>query len=382
MEELIIESEADLLALCQQIATSDLIAIDTEFMREKTYTAKLCLLQIATEQLIACVDPLALPSLDPLLDLLYQQHRVKILHSARQDLEIFFDLRGELPRPIFDTQIAATLLGYGDQLGYANLVYAMVGKTVDKEHVRTDWSRRPLGAAQLQYAMNDVRYLIPIYRMQQQRLVENGRDNWLQKDFEKLTEVGLYAPDPAQLWKRVKGTKNLKRNHLVVLQQLAIWREQMARQTNRPRKWIVPDDLLLDVARFAPATVEDLEKLRSWNTQFKKLADDILLQVKNARMIPEQQWPQKEIKPSLTDEQDAIVDLLMAIVRQCAIENDVTPAVLTNRKELESLVLGQRGGNIDSGWRYELAGHKLIRLLNGELSVSVYGNKLQISDQK
>jgi len=382
MEELFIDTEQELKNLCQQVEKSEVIAIDTEFLREKTFYAQLCLLQIATEDVIACIDPLAISTLDPLFELFYQPNRIKILHSARQDLEIFFDLRGEIPTPIFDTQIAATLLGYGDQIGYANLVTDMLGITIDKDYARTDWTRRPLEAAQLQYAMNDVRYLITMYHQQVQLLTQTGRETWLQEDFAKLADINLYSPKPEQLWTRIKATKNLKRSQLVVLQQLAIWREQTARQANRPRKWIVSDDVLLDVARRSPHTVADLEKIHGWNNQIRKFTDDILKAVEQAKTIPESRWPSKKSISKLSPEQEAVVDLLMAVVKACAMENAVTSTLLATRKDLELLVAGNREASICSGWRFELAGKKLIQMLNGELSVTVHGDKLNILENK
>ena len=224
MRTLFVNDESTLAELCQLIASSDVVAMDTEFMRERTYYAQLCLIQLATDEVIACVDPLAIDDLNPLLDLLYEPKRLKILHAARQDLEIFFDLRGDVPRPVYDTQIAATLLGHGDQLGYAKLVKAMLSVNVDKDHSRTDWSKRPLDDAQIKYAENDVRHLIPMYRMQMKQLTKLGRESWLQADFDNLTDKNLYAPQKENLWKRIKGTRILKRNQLAIIQQLAVWR--------------------------------------------------------------------------------------------------------------------------------------------------------------
>jgi len=380
MEEWYVDSQDKLSSLCSRIKSSDVIAIDTEFLREKTYYAQLCLIQVATDDILACVDPLTISNLDPLLDVFYDPVRTKILHSARQDLEIFFDLKGELPKPIFDTQIAATLLGYGDQIGYAGLVKAMLSKTIEKEHARTDWSQRPLDDAQIHYALNDVRYLISMYRTQKQRLSEKGRALWLQPDFDNLTDNKLYAPDPNHLWKRVKGTRILKRGQLTVLQQLTIWREQRAREFNRPRKWVLPDDVLVDIARRCPGTADALQKIRGWNNYISKYAEEIMAVVKNAKSIPESHWPVSERATTLTAEQEAIVDLLMGVVRTRAVENDVTPAVLVTRKELENLVSGDRNVNVLKGWRNELVGSELLNCLEGKKSISIAGYRLAISD--
>ena len=380
MEELFVDSQDDLSKLCSLIEASDVIAIDTEFLREKTYYAQLCLIQVATDDVIACVDPLSITNLDPLLDLLYQPNRLKVLHSARQDLEIFYDLKGELPKPIFDTQIAATLLGYGDQLGYANLVKSMMSISVDKEHARTDWSKRPLDDAQIHYAMNDVRYLIPIYHQQHQRLVEMGREQWLQTDFDGLTDKRLYSPEPVQLWKRVKGTRTLKRGQLAVLQQLSIWREQRAKEWNRPRKWVLPDDVLVDIARRCPGSMEALEKIRGWSNYIKKSANEILKLIEKAKSLPESQWPVAERAKPLTVQQEALVDLLMSVIRVRALENDVTPAVLVTRKELENLVLGERNLAVLSGWRQELVGRELLDFIDGNKLISIKNQKIVITD--
>ncbi|WP_455208326.1 ribonuclease D [Kaarinaea lacus] len=380
MQELYVDTQDKLSNLCSLIESSDVIAIDTEFLREKTYYAQLCLIQIATDNLLACVDPLTISNLDPLLELLYQAHRVKVLHSARQDLEIFFDLKGELPKPVFDTQIAATLLGHGDQVGYANLVKAMLSKSIDKEHARTDWGQRPLEEAQIHYALNDVRYLIPIYRQQQKMLSEKGRVQWLQSDFDSLTDISLYAPHPEQLWKRVKGTRILKRGQLAVLQQLTMWREQRAKDSNRPRKWVLPDEVLVDIARRCPGSMDALEKIRGWNNFIKKHASDILSIIAHAKSLPESQWPVADHAIPLTTEQEAIVDLLMSVVRMRALENDVTPAVLVTRKELENLVVGERNINVLSGWRREFVGEELLQFLDGKKLISISDHKLAISN--
>jgi ribonuclease D len=371
MEERFVDTQEQLADLCRELADCDVVAIDTEFLREKTYYAQLCLIQIATEDMIACVDPLNIDDLSPFLDVLYEPQRTKVLHSARQDLEIFFDWRGEVPKPIFDTQVAATLLGYGDQLGYAKLVKAMLGHSVDKEHTRTDWSRRPLEDAQVHYAMDDVRFLIPIYREQLRRLRQRGREGWLQEDFDKLTDNRLYLPHPEDLWRRIKGGRTLKPRQLVVLQQLAIWREQQARALNRPRKWLMSDDVIVDIARRGPGSPEALEKIRGCNSFIKNSAADILDTVNAAKSLPEPQWPVLERVATLTVQQEAMVDVLMSIVRVRAQENDVTPAVLVTRKELEHLVLDRDHGAVVTGWRYELVGKELLECLEGKRMITI-----------
>ena len=378
MQTLFVDNETKLADLCQLLAKSDVVAIDTEFMREKTYYAQLCLVQLATDDFIACVDPLALEDLGPLLELLYQPQRLKILHAARQDLEIFFDLTGEVPKPVYDTQIAATLLGHGDQLGYAKLVKAMMNVNIDKDHSRTNWSKRPLDEAQIVYAENDVRYLIPMYRDQMKKLSELGRESWLQADFDNLTDLKLYAPQKDNLWKRIKGTRILKRNQLAVIQQLAIWREEKAIKSDCPRKWVVPDDAMIDLARRMPNTVDAMEQLRSWKSYLKKYADELLTLIKTASQLPESEWPSQARNNHLSVKEEALVDFLMGIVRLRAIANDVTPTVLATRKDLERLVLHETDIAVLTGWRKELVGQDLAQFLNGEKTIRIEKDEISL----
>ena len=214
------------------------------------------------------------------------------------------------------------------------------------------------------------------------QLTEKGREQWLQADFDNLVDVQLYAPQQDQLWRRVKGTKILKRGQLAVLQQLAIWRESRAKDSNRPRKWILPDDVLVDIARRCPSTLEALEKNRGWSNYIKKYAQDILQIVAKAKAIPEALWPDAGRSKPLTVDQEALVDLLMSIVKIRARENDVTPAALITRKELENLVLGERNLEVLTGWRLALIGQELLDCLDGNKTVSVQHHKIVINDSE
>lgn len=372
MQEMFVDTEAGLLDLCELLRDQPVLALDTEFLREKTYYAKLCLLQVASEDVVACVDPLALNNLDPLLEILYDPTVTKVLHSARQDLEIFFDLRGDLPRPIFDSQVAATLLGFGDQIGYANLVRQMLGVELDKLATRTDWSQRPLDEEQLHYAADDVRYLFIIYHQQVEALNNKGRMDWLQEDFKALTDLTTYASLESELWRRVKGTQKLKGVQFAILRGLAIWREQRAQASNRPRRWIIKDEVLCDIARRGPQDLAGLEKIRDLESRFIKQQGEIILKViKDAKNTPPEGWPVRPEGKRLTAAQDALVDMLMAVLRTRGAENEVSPALLANRKELEALVLGSNDSPILHGWRGELAGHDLQAVLAGQKFLAV-----------
>ena len=247
----LIQDDAALRALCARLAGADWIALDTEFMRVRTYSARLCLIQVATPEVIACIDPLAV-NIDPLLDLLYEPRTLKVLHATRQDLEVFFDIRQAVPAPVFDTQIAAALTGYDDQIGYSALVEKITGQRLPKVNQRADWAARPLTPELLAYAADDVRYLCEVYRHLEQKLVALGRRAWLAEECAAQTDVKLYRNDPELAWQRLKQGKTLAPTQQPLLAQLAAWRERVAQQKNLPRGWVVPDPALVDIARAQP----------------------------------------------------------------------------------------------------------------------------------
>lgn len=381
-EEIFVNTQSALEQLCDRLRGQPVLALDTEFLRERTYHAQLCLLQVAGEGIIACVDPLAIEDLGPLLDIIYDPSVVKVMHSARQDMEIFFDLRGDLPRPLFDSQIAATLMGFGEQVGYANLVKGLLGIELDKMHTRTDWTQRPLDDAQLKYAADDVRYLFEIYEHQTRTLVEKGRGDWLQEDFDELTNIETYSPPDNSLWQRVKGKQKLKGVQLAILRDLSIWREERARKINRPRRWVLKDDVLVDIARFAPRDITGLEKIRGLEAKtIQNQGRAILSVIQQARESDKETWPKLKQWKRLTSSQDALVDILMAVLRLRGAEQEVSPTLLANRKELESLVLGETDSPVLHGWRGELVGHELQAVLAGERVLKVIDGKLVLSNR-
>jgi ribonuclease D len=372
-----IDSAPDLARFCLQLAGSEWIALDTEFLREKTYYPKLCLLQIATPDSVACIDPLALDSLDPILDLVFDPGITKVMHSARQDMEIFYHLRGAAPGPVFDTQIAALLLGYPDQIGYGNLVSEVLNVNLEKLHTRADWSVRPLTQDQIGYAADDVIYLVDVYRNLRERLVERGRLEWLEEDFARLSSDALYSNSPEDAWLRVKGGNRLKGAALAVLQALAGWRETLAQQRDRPRGWILRDDALLEIARHRPASLDALGRIRGVQESFVRHNGEQVIGLVAAagkqRPIP---LPDAGSRLQLTPAQDALVDVMSAVVRLSGAEHAINPAVLATRKQLERLVSADADVEILHGWRRKLVGERLQALLAGELSLSVRDGKL------
>lgn len=277
MDERYIDTPQALIELCALLHESPWIALDTEFIREKTYYPRLCLIQIANEETLACVDPLALDDLKPLLDVLCDSSILKVLHSAHQDLEIFFHLRGAVPSPVFDTQIAAARLGYGEHLSYATLVEKRLGIALDKSQTRSDWSRRPLNPAQLHYATDDVRYLRQVYRRLRAELENRGELAPLTKDCEPLCDPDRYRVQPHQAWRRIKAARRLQGMQRSVLRALAAWRENHAATVDRPRRWILRDETLLELARRMPADPESLRQIRGLDPSRLQQHGEILL---------------------------------------------------------------------------------------------------------
>jgi ribonuclease D len=367
-----IDTSEALQAFSGQIAGAEWIALDTEFLREKTYYPKLCLLQIACPGIVACIDPLVLDDIDPVLDVIFDPGITKVMHAARQDMEIFYHLRGAAPAPVFDTQIAAPLLGYPDQVGYGNLVREALGVTLDKLHTRADWSVRPLSAEQIHYAADDVIYLVDLYQHLHARLEDKGRLEWLAGDFRQLSSASLYENEPGLSWLRVKGGNRLKGPALAVLQALATWREERARHRDRPRGWILRDDALVELARHRPDSVEALGKIRGLNERLvNTTGKELVALIAQAAGKPPVPAPDSGARLRLTPAQDAVVDVMMAVVRVSGEENGMNPAVLASRKQLERLVLGDTGIEVMQGWRGKLVGERLQALLAGELCISV-----------
>ncbi len=366
--------------LCEQIQQVSWIALDTEFLREKTYYPKFCLLQIATLDWVACVDPIALPDLSTLFEAIYNPAIVKVFHSCRQDLEIFFQITGKLPEPIFDTQIAAPLLGFQDNPGYAMLVSSLLNVNLTKAHTRADWSKRPLNADEIDYAADDVIYLCQIYQMMTQKLTELGRIDWLKQDFAELTNPDHYEVKPEKAWLRIKGQNKLTGKQLSIIQTVAEWRERTAQAEDRPKNWLLRDELLFDLAKLQPETVTDLAGVRGISERavqrYGKELCQLITEAKNRPPIP---LTLKDRPAKKTQQQEAILDILTALVRIRAEENELNPTILASRKDLEALLFnGDDECPLLHGWRFAMAGRELVGLLKGELLLGIEVDHLSI----
>lgn len=374
---LYVDNSEKLQKLCESIKNTPLLILDTEFIREKTYRAKLCLIQIATDDIIACVDPLALNDITPLMDIINDKNKLKILHAARQDYEIFYDLNNKLPQPLFDSQLAASLLGYGEQIGYGSLVSKVLGVQLDKAHTRTDWSKRPLSKAQIRYASDDVFYLRQLYPLLKNQLIEQGREDWLDEEFNALCQPELFITHPEDAWNKVKGINRLRPRQLAAAKNIAQWREKTALKKDRPRRWILTDDILIAAAQLLPKNISQLETIVNIKKAIIENSGKIILDcVKNALELNESDLP-ATIKPKrLTADQEIIADLLMTQVKLVANEQNISPANIANRKIIEKIINGETDNPLLKGWRYQLAGKKIQGLLSGKFALHIENNKV------
>jgi len=374
-----IDSFSHLQDFCAALKSASWLAVDTEFLREKTYFPKFCLLQIASADKVACIDPLALESLEPIADLLFDPAITKVFHAGRQDLEIFFHLWGRLPAPLFDTQIAAPLIGLPEQISYAGLISELLGVTLSKGHARTDWSLRPLTEAQLRYAADDVIHLGTAYRTLCRQLEALDRLNWPEGDFAALLNPQLYENAPEHAWQRIGGHYQLQPAQLAVLQGLAAWREDAARQQDIPRNWLVKDEVLFDLARLLPTAPDSLRLIRGLEERtLKRYGSQLCRIVEEAKHRPP---PPVSLKPrpaKKTPEQEALLDVLSAVVRLRAAQHSLNPAILAGRKDLEQLMEEPEQSKLLQGWRKAMAGAELEALLRGERQLRVTDGRLQL----
>ena len=364
MSYVLIEDEEELVACCNELATQPWVAIDTEFMREKTYYPELCLLQIAGAGQIYCIDALALQDTSTLRDLLDQRELIKVFHAARQDLEVLHFLCGMPPAPVFDTQIAAALLGYDDQLGYAALVEAITGTVLPKAHQRTDWSRRPLPNDQLEYAADDVRYLRELYPVLFEQLQQKERLAWAMEDNARLTDVALYEIDPDQAYLRVKQGRTLPARQQRVLRELAAWRERLAKQRNLPRNWVAKDGLLIYLAQTCPIRLDQLDEVRGLSDAMRKQQGEALLAAIETGLHREA-LPLFDAAGPLTPEQTVRRDRLLEHLKARADEIEIRPQVLGARREVDAIVRGNDNSILLQGWRRQVVGEELLELNQG-----------------
>jgi ribonuclease D len=356
-----VTASADLVHALGRLTAGDFVALDTEFMRESTYFPKLCLIQAATSDACAVIDPLALPDLEPLWQFLGNRERTKVLHAARQDLEVLATAtRGAMPGPIFDTQIAAALLGYPAQIGYGSLVAERLGHTLAKGHTRTDWTRRPLTPEQLQYAEDDVRYLVPLYLDLRAALEAAGRLDWLHEETRELEELDLHRTDPDAAWRRLKGLDRLQPQQRATAKLLAQWREATAIKHDKPRGWILADDALREIAERLPATIRGLEEVRNLPPGVvRRRGEELMALIERGRSDAANEAAASN-PPRPQPQQLALVTKLMNVAREIAQHAKINAEVLATRRDIEQLVFARRTEHLLSGWRRDIIGEPLL----------------------
>lgn len=380
----IIANQTELNALCAELAQGPYFTIDTEFLRDKTYYPQLCLIQVASPTgEPKAIDPL-MDGIDlgPLFVLLADEKVLKVFHAARQDLEIFFNLMGKVPHPIFDTQVAAMVCGFGESVGYYSLVAEICGVHLDKGAQFTDWSRRPLSKKQLLYALDDVTYLRDIYEDLARQLAESQRVSWLKQEMEILTSDETYLNRPEDSWERIK-VRTDKPKVLAVLREVSAWREREAQGRNVPRQRIVKDEVLADMAIHPPETVEELGKIRGLSPDFArgKMGKALLEAVHKGLATPPKDCPRIERRPKFPSEMTPTLEMLKMLLRiQCA-EAGVATKLVANTDELESFILNPEGNSVlNKGWRYDLFGKVAKNMMKGQIALCLKDRQISRID--
>ncbi|MDR1421627.1 MAG: ribonuclease D [Coriobacteriales bacterium] len=375
-----IETDEALTSFCERIAGTDVLAIDTEFLREKTYYPQLCLLQLATREQLVLIDPLAQVDLGILKPCFADTSVAKVFHAGDQDRAILFQEIGVSARPVFDTQWASMLLGLPLQASLAVLVKRYQGIDLAKMDTFSDWSARPLTPRQLAYAADDVRYLPNIYDHMIDELADVGRLAWLEQDFEHMAQVAETVNEPREMWHKVKHATSLNSGQLARLRELAAWRESTAQKRNLPRKWIMSDELLVELVRADPADLESLFRIRGLRDRLGRLwATEILTTLEEARLLPDDQWPRRLHANTPKVDNAAAHDLMNALVRLRAHELHIAPSYLASASELKALAAGEKDLDLFRGWRRDLIGEELLALLEGRLALSFHAGKLQVT---
>lgn len=370
MEFEYIQHEKKLRSFCKDTAKQVWLVLDTEFIREKTYYPNLCLIQIATDEKIVCIDTLKIDDLTPLKDLLFSPTIIKVFHAASQDLEILFNLFDDIPIPIFDTQIAASALGYGEQVSYAHLVKEICNVILDKSLSRAAWNRRPLKDEEIQYAIDDVKYLAQIYQHLTKELETKNRTHWVTDECQRICAIENYQINENELWKSINGVGKLEPSQLITLKHLASWRDHQARKENKPRQWILRNKSLRNLAIEQPKDIFALSNIEEITKQQLNLYSDSLLHcIENARQIPEHLWPNKNQQKPLDREQRKLLKHALQMVRERAEELQMSPNLLATRSKVEKLIRGERELLILRDWRQELIGNDLLQLVENSNAI-------------
>lgn len=362
----------------EKAASARVVAIDTEFLRERTYHPKLCLIQVGYEGGCAAIDPLALEDLSCLVDLLVNPDVTKVFHACSQDLEVIDHALGCHVHPVFDTQLAAAFLGHRMQMGYGALVEAYAGVHLPKAASLTDWSHRPLDEEQLEYAEDDVRYLPGIYQQMTDELVRLNRLGWVLPEMEDLADPARYRHDPRKAYLKLKRSGSLTRRQLSVAREVCAWRDLCAENRDIPRKWVLSDEVIVEICKLSPVSVDRLLKIRGMDHLSERDAQTVVEAVRRGRACPIEKTPRQERRPRPSADLESVMDLMYALVRLVSERSGVATQLIATRDDLHEFALDPASSRLSQSWRSELVGDLLKRLLDGQVGLTVKEGRVEI----
>ena len=383
VDYLFISSDTELKEFADRSMESSVLAIDTEFMREKTYYPKLCLLQMATDSEVVVVDPFAVSSLEVLRGPFESPSVTKLFHAGGQDIEILYREVGCMPLPLFDTQIAAALLGFTMQVGYGALVQSVCGVALKKGDSFTDWSRRPLSRSQLSYAADDVIYLPKLYEDMVSRLKKAGREHWLDDEFAELADPTRYEISPRERYRKLKRVNQLSARQLSAAREVSEWREEVAMRRDIPRKWVLGDEQIVEACRKGAENLDQLFMIRGVREKLSTSdARKVVGAIVRGMSLPKEEWPRIENPGRNEAHVDAEVEALGTIVKLRARESDIAYQALASQSDLASVARGYRDSAVLKGWRLGVVGKDLVAFMEGELAISAEGGKVKVTKRK
>lgn len=377
----VITTNEALNALCERLSKSDYVSVDTEFLRDKTYYSKLCLIQIADDNEYHAIDTLA-GGLDlaPFYDLMENEKVIKVFHAAKQDIEIFVNQANVVPKPLFDSQVAAMVCGYGDSVGYEKLVMSICNKPLDKSTRFTDWSRRPLTERQIDYALGDVIYLRDIYKHLQEKLEASNRQGWLKEEINDLLDKDSYTIKPENAWKRIK-IRNSNRRFNAIVHKIAQWREAEAQRRNLPRNRVMRDEVLLELSAVRPTHTNALTSVRGLSSNFATSSSGktVIAAIKDAMELSDDQLPVISRRKPPSQNTDPIMELLKVLLKLVCKAENVAPKLLANVEDLEKLAESDDADvKALHGWRYDIFGKNALALKNGEVAFAIKDGEIAV----
>ena len=373
-----ISTKTELERFCELASAAKVIAVDTEFLRERTYFPKLCLVQVAVGDDIAAIDPILIDDLAPLAAVFEDPSVTKVFHACGQDLEVLLDGMGVVCAPVFDTQLAAAFLGLRQQVSYASLVESYCGVRLPKAESLTDWSRRPLDPEQLTYAEDDVRYLPGIYERMMTELVERDRLSWVAPEMEALCDPSRLRRDPREAFRRLRRAGSLTRRQLAIAREVCAWREETAARRDLPRKWVASDEVIVEVCKRTPSTLDRLRRIRGTDQIGERDGRALLEALARGTACPAEECPKVDRHVRPTAEAEGVIDLMYAVLRLVSERSGVATQLIATRDDLLDFMQDHDSSPLASGWRHELAGSTLERLLSGEVGLTVRDGRIEL----